>query len=123
MNTIATVSLMFHPIRKNTNFLIFDCALLFVAIWIEKGMGLVVPGFIPSPLGEIVEYHPTGVEIGVTAGIWALGLMVLTVLVRIALPIELGEVRSPFVTGDTVRPNMPSADAVDGLGEVLPASA
>jgi len=33
----------------------------------------------------------------VTAGIWALGLFVLTVLVRVALPIELGEVRSPYL--------------------------
>jgi Ni/Fe-hydrogenase subunit HybB-like protein len=57
----------------------------------------VVPGFIPSPLGEIVEYTPTLVEIGVTLGIWALGLFVLTVLVRVALPIELGEARSPYI--------------------------
>ncbi|MEZ5581736.1 MAG: hypothetical protein R3F37_02185 [Candidatus Competibacteraceae bacterium] len=28
----------------------------FMGIWIEKGMGLVVPGFIPTPLGEIFEY-------------------------------------------------------------------
>jgi Ni/Fe-hydrogenase subunit HybB-like protein len=58
-------------------------------------MGLVIPGFIPSPLGEIVEYRPTWVELAVTAGIWALGLFVLTVLVRVALPIEMGEARSP----------------------------
>jgi Ni/Fe-hydrogenase subunit HybB-like protein len=57
----------------------------------------VIPGFIPSPLEEIVEYTPTWVELCVTAGIWALGLFVLTVLVRVALPIELGEVRSPYL--------------------------
>ena len=56
-----------------------------------------IPGFIPSPLGEIVEYRPTWVELSVTAGIWAPGLFVLTILVRVALPIELGEVRSPYV--------------------------
>ncbi len=62
-------------------------------------MGLVIPGFVPSPLGEIVEYTPTWVELGVTAGIWALGLFVLTVLVRVALPIEGGEARSPYLEG------------------------
>jgi Ni/Fe-hydrogenase subunit HybB-like protein len=71
-------------------------------------LGLVVPGFIPSPLGEIVEYTPSLVEIGVTLGIWALGLFVLTVLVRVALPIELGEARSPYIdaarTATTIRP-------------------
>ncbi|MEK7379615.1 MAG: hypothetical protein AAB075_01230, partial [Gemmatimonadota bacterium] len=57
----------------------------------------VIPGFVPSPLGEIVEYTPTLVELGVTAGIWATGLFVLTVLVKVALPIELGLVRSPHL--------------------------
>jgi hypothetical protein len=38
------------------------------------------------------------VELAVTAGIWALGMFVLTVLVRVALPIELGEARSPHIT-------------------------
>jgi Ni/Fe-hydrogenase subunit HybB-like protein len=56
----------------------------------------VIPGFIPSPLGEIVQYTPSWVELSVTAGIWAMGLFVLTVLVRVALPIELGTVRSPY---------------------------
>jgi hypothetical protein len=68
---------------------------LFVAIWVEKGMGLVIPGFVPSPLGEIVEYTPTWVELAVTAGSGRWGLFVLTVLVRVALPIELGHARSP----------------------------
>jgi Ni/Fe-hydrogenase subunit HybB-like protein len=80
------------------------CGMLFVGIWIEKGIGLVIPGFIPSPLGEIVEYTPTWVELCLTAGIWALGLFVLTVLVRVALPIELGEVRSPYIDGGRPAP-------------------
>jgi molybdopterin-containing oxidoreductase family membrane subunit len=97
INVGATVALMFHPVRRHPNWLMPACALLFIGIWIEKGMGLVIPGFVPSPLGEMVEYTPTWVELGVTAGIWALGLFVLTVLVRVALPIELGEARSPHL--------------------------
>ena len=97
LNVLATVALMIHPLRRNPRWLMPACAMLFVGIWIEKGIGLVIPGFVPSPLGEIVEYTPTWVELGVTAGIWALGLFVLTVLVRVALPIELGEARSPYL--------------------------
>jgi molybdopterin-containing oxidoreductase family membrane subunit len=97
LNVLATVALMIHPVRRNPPWLMIACGTLFVAIWIEKGMGLVIPGFVPSPLGEIVEYTPTWVELCVTAGIWALGFFVLTVLVRVALPIELGEVRSPYL--------------------------
>ena len=97
LNTVATLALMVHPIRRNHRWLMIACAVLFIGIWVEKGIGLVVPGFVPSPLGEIVEYTPSLVELGVTAGIWALGMFVLTVLVRVALPIELGEVRSPYI--------------------------
>lgn len=97
LNVGATIALMIHPVRQNPRWLMPACAVLFFAIWVEKGIGLVIPGFVPSPLGEIVEYTPSAVELGVTAGIWAFGLFVLTVLVRVALPIELGEVRSPHL--------------------------
>jgi molybdopterin-containing oxidoreductase family membrane subunit len=97
LNAGATVALMIHPLRRNPRWLLPACAVLFVAIWIEKGIGLVIPGFVPSPLGEIVEYSPTWVELAVTAGVWALGLFVLTVLVRVALPIEMGTARSPYL--------------------------
>ncbi len=103
LNVAATLVLTIHPLRRNPRWLMGACLVLFVAIWVEKGMGLVIPGFIPSPLGEIVEYSVTWVELAVTAGIWAMGLFVLTVLVRVALPIELGRVRSPHlerVAGD-----------------------
>jgi len=98
-------------LRRNPRVLMWACAALFVGIWVEKGIGMVIPGFIPSPLGEIVEYTPTWVELCVTVGIWAMGLFVLTVLVRVALPIELGESRSPYLdappTSRGARPRAP----------------
>lgn len=97
MNVAATGVLTVHALRRNRLILEICCILLFVAIWIDKGMGLIIPGFIPSPLGEIVEYQPTWVEGLVTVGIWAFGLWVFTVLVRVAVPIELGRLRSPKV--------------------------
>lgn len=93
LNIIATVSLTLHPVRSNLNLLFPVCGLLFLAIWIEKGMGLIIPGFIPSPLGEIVEYAPSWVEISITSGIWAMGAFVFTILIRVAIPIELGHSR------------------------------
>lgn len=103
MNVCATVVLTIHPLRQKRNWLLGSCMVLFVAVWIEKGMGLVVPGFIPSPLGEIVEYSPTWVEFAVTAGIWGMGLFILTVLVKVALPIEMGDLRSPLISTVTPR--------------------
>ena len=91
-------SLTIHPVRHNPRYLVIASLVLFFAIWMDKGMGLVIPGFIPSPLGEIVEYRATWVEFAVTAGIWALGLFIFTVLVKVALPIEMGQSRSPYLS-------------------------
>ncbi len=96
-NVMATAVLTIHPLRRDPRWLTMACLVLFIAIWVEKGIGLVIPGFVPSPLGEIVEYVPTWVELAVTAGIWAMGLFALTALVKVALPIELGHARSPHL--------------------------
>ncbi len=55
-------------------------------------MGLIIPAFIPTPLGEIVEYWPTLNEILVCLGIWAFGLLLYTIFVRISVPVLAGEV-------------------------------
>jgi Ni/Fe-hydrogenase subunit HybB-like protein len=120
MNVAATITLMIHPLRQNFRWLIPACVILFVAVWIEKGLGLVIPGFVPSPLGEIVEYAPSAVELGVTAGIWAMGLFVLTVLVKVALPIEMGEVRSPLLSRSS---GTEQDSAAEPMEERVPAGA
>lgn len=89
-NVLSTLLLTIHKIRENPIWLNRICILLFIAVWMEKGIGLVIPGFIPTALGDFVEYLPSRVEIFVTLGIWAMGLFVLTLLVRVALAIELG---------------------------------
>ncbi|WP_239772471.1 hypothetical protein [Tenacibaculum finnmarkense] len=93
MNIIATITLTFHKLRNNFKILFSACVMLFIAIWIEKGFGLIVPGFIPGPYGKIAEYTPTGIEIGVTVGIWAMGALIFTILARTAIEIELGKMR------------------------------
>ena len=54
-------------------------------------MGLIVPGFIPSTLHEIVEYSPSLVEWKVTAGIWAFGFLLLTVMLKLVATVFTGE--------------------------------
>ncbi|MCB0403648.1 MAG: polysulfide reductase NrfD [Bdellovibrionales bacterium] len=73
--------------------LLLACALTIVGIWIEKGMGLIIPGFIPTPLGDLVEYTPSWVEFFICLGIWATGAAVFTVMARVALGIEMGKLR------------------------------
>ena len=105
MNVVAVVILTIHPLRRRRRLLNIACLLAFVAIWIEKGMGFVVPGFIPTPLGEVFEYSPTMVELVLSAGIWAFGALVFTLLARASIAIELGDFRA-----DKARP----APAVSG---------
>jgi len=92
MNVIATTVLTFHKLRSNFKVLYVVCGMLFVAIWIEKGFGLIVPGFIPGPWGKIAEYTPTFVEISVTIGIWAMGAFIFTILAKTGIAIELGKI-------------------------------
>ncbi len=88
VNLAATLVLAFNPGKNNPKVLLPACVFLFIAIWMEKGIGLIVPGLIPSPLGEIVDYLPTWVELSVTLGILALGITVVSWLIRAALIIE-----------------------------------
>ncbi len=85
------MGLLVLPLSKSLKYLNLACLLAIVGIWIEKGMGLIVPAFVPTPLGEIVEYVPTGREIMTCLGIWAFGLLLYTIFVRISVPVLAGE--------------------------------
>lgn len=88
---VAAILLLRPNIHEHMRTLDVACVLIFVGIWIEKGMGLIIPGFIPSTLHEWVEYVPTALEWKVSAGIWAAGLLVYTILLKVAIPIFTGE--------------------------------
>lgn len=100
MQVVAVVVLMVHSLRRDLRWLDFAAVLTIIAIWIEKGIAFIVPGFVPTPIGEIFEYTPSLHEALVTAGIWAIGLAVFTALVKAAVPIELGLVRHGGGRGD-----------------------
>ena len=84
LNTSAAAMFLWPDVRKHTGVLVAACVATFIGVWIEKGMGLIVPGFIPSTLGELSSYMPSLVEWKVTAGVWAVGAIALTLGVRSA---------------------------------------
>jgi molybdopterin-containing oxidoreductase family membrane subunit len=88
---IISVILLILPTSRSLRYLNMACVLAILGIWIEKGMGLIVPAFIPTPLGEIVEDVPTLHETMVCIGIWAFGFLLYTIFVRISVPVLAGE--------------------------------
>ena len=94
LNLVAVTILSIHPLRRRMLTLNIACVCGFLGIWLEKGMGLVIPGFIPTPLGEIFEYVPTATEFYIAIGIWAFGFLVFTLLAKASIAIELGRVRA-----------------------------
>jgi len=86
MNVLAAIILL-SPARHKPLALIFSCIMIVIGIWIEKGLGFVVPGFIPSTLGDFVQYLPSFNEIMLCIGIWAFGLLLYTLFLKGAIPI------------------------------------
>jgi len=91
MNVVAFIIFLIPQTRKRLTTLNLGCILIIIGVWIEKGPGFVIPGFVPDPLGEIYVYVPNLLELMVSFGIWAVGLLVFTLLMKVAIPIETGE--------------------------------
>ena len=102
-NVTAFFIFLIPKLRENLITLNIGAVLVVIGVYIEKGMGLVIPGFIPDALGEVYEYWPSVTEIKITLGIWALGALLYTLLLKFAIPIYTGELRFEKKEGLTSR--------------------
>ena len=93
LNLLALALFLVPAARRHVVTLNVACLATYAGCYIEKGMGLIVPGFTPDVLGEIYEYTPTMTELRVAAGVFAIGFLVFTLLLKVAVPILLGELR------------------------------
>ncbi len=91
---LAFVIFVVPAFRRNWTLLNIGAVLIFAGVYIEKGMGLVIPGMTPDTLGEIYEYRPSATEWMVAIGVFGLGGLVFTTLVNVAVPIMTGKLRS-----------------------------
>lgn len=85
---LALIIFLLPGARQKPTFIVVACTAVFFSLWIEKGLGLVIPGFVPSPLDKITEYHPTGPEVAITLGVWSLGFLILTILYKISVAVR-----------------------------------
>jgi molybdopterin-containing oxidoreductase family membrane subunit len=87
LSWLALALLLVPKWRSNTRLLTMACICIFVSIWLDKGLGLMVGGFVPSPLGAVTRYAPTLPESVIVLGIWASGALLITVFYKIALSV------------------------------------
>ena len=86
---LVAVTLLLNPAtRQREGFLAIACVAVFISMWIDKGLGLIIPGFIPSQTGVVFEYLPTMPEVLISLGVCALGALVLTVLYKVAISVS-----------------------------------
>jgi Ni/Fe-hydrogenase subunit HybB-like protein len=85
---LSLLMLVIPRLRKNEGTLAFACAILFISLWIDKGFGLIIGGFVPNPLEVVHPYWPTYPETMITIGVWAIGFLVLTFLYKIAISVR-----------------------------------
>lgn len=74
--------------RRNENTLILGCLSVVISTWIDKGLGLVIGGFIPNPFEKVFEYWPTLPEMVISIGVWAIGIFVITVLYKMTVSVK-----------------------------------
>jgi molybdopterin-containing oxidoreductase family membrane subunit len=91
LNLLAFGLFISPAARRNFLTLNIGCLATYAGVYIEKGMGLIIPGLTPDTLGEIYEYYPTVTELRVAAGIFAVGFLLFTLMLKVAVPISLGE--------------------------------
>lgn len=89
LEVLAAITLL-TPLGRKRVAMSVVCAFIVLGIWIEKGMGLIIPAFVPTPIGEIIEYAPTWNETLICFGIWAFGLLLFTIFVRVSIPVLSG---------------------------------
>ena len=85
---LAAALLVIPRVRRDHNILAAGCVFVIVATWIDKGLGLIIGGFVPNPFDRITEYWPTLPEALITLGVWAMGFLILSILYKIAISIK-----------------------------------
>ncbi|HIJ79611.1 MAG: polysulfide reductase NrfD [Desulfobulbaceae bacterium] len=88
MGVIGIITLFLSRVKKCDGMLAIACILIFISLWIDKGLGLVLGGFVPTPLEYVVEYVPSAVELGITAAVWATGFFILTILYKLVVSVK-----------------------------------
>ncbi len=88
LGAVSLIMLLFPKVRKNETTLALACIAVFASLWIDKGFGLIIGGFVPNMLNEVRPYWPTAPEALIALGVWSVGFFVLTILYKVAVSVR-----------------------------------
>jgi molybdopterin-containing oxidoreductase family membrane subunit len=86
--SVSCILLIIPSTRQNEKILPVICAALFIGTWIDKGLGLITGGFVPTPLHKVKDYVPTFSELLISLGVFAIGMLILTILLKLVLAVR-----------------------------------
>jgi molybdopterin-containing oxidoreductase family membrane subunit len=92
-NLVGFVGFVVPAARNRLPLLSVACVLAIGGVYIEKGMGLLLPGMTPGVLGEVYAYSPSLTEVAVSLGVWGVGALVFTLMAKVAMAVSNGEMR------------------------------
>jgi molybdopterin-containing oxidoreductase family membrane subunit len=86
--SVSLLLLIIPATRRDETILAISCVSVFIGTWIDKGLGLITGGFVPTPLHHVVDYVPTLPELLVSFGVYGIGLLILTILIKIVVAVK-----------------------------------
>jgi Ni/Fe-hydrogenase subunit HybB-like protein len=89
----ALLVFLVPELRRRTPVLATGCVLAFAGVFIEKGLGLLLPGMTPDVIGEVYHYVPSLHEVLIGLGVWGIGALLYTLMLKVAIAISSGEFR------------------------------
>ncbi|OFX42669.1 MAG: polysulfide reductase [Bacteroidetes bacterium GWA2_30_7] len=87
MGFTAFLLFLIPSTRKNLFTLNVGVVLIFLSVYFEKGITLIVPGFTPDVLGQFYFYIPSETEIRTAVMIFSSGVLLFIFIARIAIAI------------------------------------
>ncbi|MBN1608387.1 MAG: polysulfide reductase NrfD [Polyangiaceae bacterium] len=85
---LGLILLAVPALRRHEKTLVTGALAVFFSIWLDKGLAFVVAGFVPDSFERVNDYWPHWNEFLVAAGVWAVGVLVLTVLYKVAITVK-----------------------------------